>query len=236
MAYHPRTKRPEDLKSLIQWLRYRVRQDDDGVLVITGPTGTGKSTLLRLLMRHIQDHPVEPDLNFIWAANQLLESARKLPEFSCLGVDEGLAAGGNRRRAMTSDNVNVMEHLNTCRTFHHVTLIASPQFADLDLAIQTRALGILEVYKRGHVRFHELVKAPDVMDRIVYPVPRFKDVFPDDRDHSDPEAVRIRLAYDELKAKYSHQGSDSKSPLMRQTIEEYRAIIRGVLEGQDTRL
>lgn len=228
-----RTHRPENVRELVKWFRFKMRQDDDVVIAITGDTGSGKSTLERLLMRKLQDHRIDPELQFVWAANGLLEAARKLPEYSAIGVDEALAAGGNRRRAMSKGNVDVMEHLNTCRTFHHATIFCAPQFADLDLAVQTRCLGIIEVYKRGRFRWYELVKDSSVMERGVFPILRFEDAFPDDKDHPDPDAVALRLAYDDLKRRYSHQGSDQESPLKRALVQEFREKIRAVLDECD---
>lgn len=209
-------------------------RDDDVVIAICGGTGSGKSTLARLLMRKLQDHPVDAEKQLIWSQSQITESARTLPEFSALQIDEALAAGGNRRRAMSSDNVNLMEHLNTCRTFHHAMLFCSPQFGDLDLSVQTRCLGIIEVYERGKYRWYELVKDSSVMERGVFPVLRFEDRFPDDTGHPEPDARALRLAYDELKLKYSMQGSDKTTPVRREFIKECREKIRAVLEECDT--
>jgi len=217
-------------------MRYRMSKDDDAVFAIIGATGSGKSTFMRLLMRKVQDHPIQPEKQYIWNQAQILPAARELPEFSCLGIDEALAAGGNRRRAMSKDNVELMEFLNTCRTFHHATFFCAPQFGDLDTAIQTRCLGIFEIFQRGHVRYHELVKSTDVTEREVFPVVRWEDRFPDDRDHPDEDARANRAAYDELKMRFSHQGTDKETIAMREMVQRFRVKIRRILDEFGTGL
>lgn len=220
---------PASLREWTAWACGRMRRDNDVVIAVVGETGKGKSSFATLLMRKLQDHPVQPDKQFIWQADQLIHHAKTLPEFSCLVMDEAIVGGGNRRRAMSTANVDLQEHLNTCRTYHHAVLFLAPQFADLDMAIQTRCTHVFEIVSRGEVVVHELQKNQHLMERSTWPEARFVDEFPDPAKHEDPEVRQLWSDYKRLKDAFSFNGKD---PLAVERMK-FREMVREVLQGID---
>lgn len=206
-----------------------MRRDNDVVAAITGDTGSGKSSLAVLLARVLQDKPVQVDQQFLWSAQALGPAARSLPEYSCIVMDEAIVGGGNRRRAMSGDNVGVMEHLNTCRTYHQTVLFLAPQFGDLDTSIQTRCRWQLHVTKRGEVKFIEWSKAGGPNSRKMLYSYRFTDKFPDPATHENPEVRQLWRDYKAAKDRFSFHGSDPNAAARLEFFNHCRRVIRSTI-------
>lgn len=223
---------PQNVREWVKWARGRTRRDNDVIAAIAGDTGSGKSSLAVLLAPKLQDHPVQIEEQFLWASDALLNAARKCPEGSALVMDEAVVGGGNRRRAMSTANVDVMEHLNTCRTFHQIVLFLAPQFGDLDTAIQTRCNWLFLVTERGKFTAYEVTKTGGPKGRGAWLQERFRDVFPDPATHKDSNVRALWEEYKAAKERFSYRGNDPKAPLRERLIDEYRAKIRLVMDSQ----
>lgn len=214
---------PKTTKMWVDWARARVKRDDDVILIIEGDTGSAKSSLALLLGRVLQDHPFEVRRQVFWRPEGIIQAARELPEYSVLVLDEAISA--NRRKAMHGSNIELMEHLNVCRTFHHIVIFCVPQAEDLDISIQTRASWIFSCSKnpRGSYIASEIVGKTR---KYIVPSERYGDHYP------DPQVKYPELwaEYEAAKKAYSYHSDDPKEPLKKAAIEKYRKIIRQVMQ------
>ena len=135
-------------RSVHDWVedcRALVRADWDNVILFTGEPGAGKSTVALQILRALDGsfdvervHMTIPDF---------LRGARRTPKYGAVLADEFLA---NRRKAMTSELIEVNDFLQICRGLNLHMGICFPEGGRLDLAIfEDRVRWRVHVPRRG---------------------------------------------------------------------------------------
>jgi len=160
---------PGDLESLITWWRGRMRRNWDAVFAIIGDPGTGKSDLALQIGSDLQAPvPLNVVEQVVFKPADVPHVARRLPKFRYIQSDESSRAGGNKRRAMSKENVANMEYLDTCRANNQAVCFIAPSWDHLDTPIQERAQWVLEVRGRGHGVAYEVIKRGKPDNRYYY--------------------------------------------------------------------
>lgn len=219
---------PQSLREWSQWARNRAANDNDVIIVVSGETGSGKSSLALLMARKLQEEKFVCEMQVLWDVASLLQRARDIGEGKVLIIDEAMVAGGNRRRAMSNDNIETQNHLNTCRVFHQIVLFLAPNFADLDISIQNRVKWNFHVTGRGEFDAYEVIPVGGPKSRSTYSQLRFSDTFP------DPKAAAPELwaEYEHAKLSYSFKGADPKKTLKEARIKEMVTQLQEIDTGE----
>lgn len=149
---------PQDLESLVQWWRGRMRRNWDAVFAIIGPPGTGKSELGIEVNTDLQaPEPFNIKEQVVFKPADVPHVARRLPKYRAIQSDESSRGGGNKRRAMSRENVDNMEYLDTCRANNQAVCFITTEWEHLDSAIQERCQWVLEARGRGHGVAYEVI-------------------------------------------------------------------------------
>lgn len=160
---------PQDLGSLIEWWRGRMRRNWDAVFGIIGEPGTGKSDLALQICSDLQaPEPFNVKEQVVFKPADVPHVARRLGKFLAIQSDESSRAGGNKRRAMSKENVANMEYLDTCRANNQAVAFLAPSWDHLDSPIQERCQWVLEVRGRGHGVAYEVIKRGKPDNRFFY--------------------------------------------------------------------
>lgn len=151
-----------DLKGLARQAKRKCANNQNMQIGIYGPTGSGKTAVALLLAKEINDDlDVQVQVVFSSAAREA--AIRRIPRGRVIIEDEAMLTGGNRRRAMSRDNVEAQNSLVKGRKMGHVRIRIMPFMDDDDSAQfkhmhyvfklhseENPGLGdVYEVFKRG---------------------------------------------------------------------------------------
>ena len=171
---------PESLKELASWARNRPNRDDQAIVIITGPTGVGKSSLGLLFADLVEEGQFEPEIQVVWTLPDWKAARRMLPQGKVIMDDEAVKSGGNRGRSQTRSNLDKMEDLNVGRKRCHIMISIIPYLDDLDRRQLKHVHWVLKVERRGSFVAME-VQRVGLQKVGVWLEPRFRGFFPDVR-------------------------------------------------------
>lgn len=220
MTYHG----PTSLEELMTWARNRPKRDDFAVFGVDGLPGKGKSSLVLQLAEHL--YPLfDPMKHIAFRNHDILPIARSLPPGGILDIDEAIAAGGNKRRSMSRENVDNMEFLNTTRKRRIILFYIAPFYGDMDKAIREHMHWLLRVDARGEGTAYECQRV-GMQSPKIWLEERFRFEFPD-----------CRTARPELWAAYKarsdqYMGGEDSMVKRREMVDLYRSRLRTAIPAR----
>lgn len=174
--------------NLTYWRNAVMKQDIDCALIVDGTEGAGKSVFAMQVAAFLDvEQHIDLDKQVCYYPEQFKEAVMTLPKFKAIVWDEA-RRGGNRRRAMTQVNIEMMDLFAECRQHNLFLIVVLPSFYDLDFSLSVwRSRCLLHVWykmdaerpdkplERGFFRFfneigkRELYTNPYYRKRYEYP-------------------------------------------------------------------
>lgn len=130
-----------------------LEHDDCRLIIITGPPRRGKSTLSLRIARYVTPAFTVDDVTFDGTGFK-----RRLAETSPGGtvtLDEAIL-GGNSRRAMTADNVDMMNSLTIWGSRNCLGIVCYPKWSRLDGAIRDHAHARIHIPRKGLAYWYDV--------------------------------------------------------------------------------
>lgn len=159
MVLKKKTKRVKKGLGLVRKIRWLQSTDRDAVLVISGLTGEGKSTLAIWIAKNL-DSGFGFDRNLAYSHAEVEEKIKSLPRRSVIVIDEAINVL-YRRDFMRGEQKSLIKLLNVCR-FRNLCLVFNiPNLFDLDSAIlNSRIRYWVWVRKRGEAFLFRIKRTP----------------------------------------------------------------------------
>ena len=138
------------LSWLAQRVQGRIRKDFDAVIIVSGPEGSGKSTLTMEFFRILREtcpewyrgHPGETWPHYL--TRDYLADARVHYRGKQLWYDEA-TRGGHRRRGMSNQALLLIQNLTVIRAYLEVHVLVMPRERRLDEELRERAWCNLDI-------------------------------------------------------------------------------------------
>lgn len=205
------------LKSNLDVLKKAIMEDWDGLVVVDGPEGSGKSVLAQQLAYY-----VDPtlDLNrIVFRPDSFKSAVLKAKKYQAVIFDEAFG-GLSSRKAMSEVNHSLVSMLTEIRQKNLFLFIVLPSFFDLDkYAALFRSRCLIHVYadkfQRGYFRFYNYARKKDLYVngkkfynyKCVQPdfSGRFTNFYPCGKDEYKKKKLNSLRAYDPGKPKLNKQ-------------------------------
>lgn len=220
---------PECMREWIQWAKGQVppHANQHTCTALVGPPGAGKSGGGLCIFIDVQEQPFVVRDQVHFRTSDRIHVARRLGKGLVVYGDESSGKGGNKRRAMSAENVDNMVDLDTMRQRNQHTVFTSPEFGHLDPAIQEACQWVHEFHKDRHVVSYEVQHRGKPDNRYHFLKERFQtEAFP----HAElvhPELwAELRACKDEYLA-----GADDKSAHAARQFEDRARLSFGALLG-----
>jgi energy-coupling factor transporter ATP-binding protein EcfA2 len=156
--------RYREIETWLEECRATVRADDDNVVLFTGATGAGKSTIAVQVMRAL-----DPTFNVsrIWfTIPTFLRGVRAVPKYCAALLDE---APLNKRKAMFRDTIRLVDDFQISRGRNHHVGLCFPYDDLLDDAIKDyRVRWNIHVPRRGIMQLRRRLRITSAGGRVVY--------------------------------------------------------------------
>jgi len=121
----------------------------DGIFIIDGPEGSGKTVLGGQCMRFLQPEGFDLKKHIAWTPTQHLEQYDAGERFDALMYDEGVT-GFHHLKFLSADSLQLQVHLNTCRSGQRFIVIIQPRFFEMvKMLALDRSRFLLHCYEYG---------------------------------------------------------------------------------------
>lgn len=230
MSHHSLTT----LEQLVELAARRVvHENQHFVLGVYGRPGTGKTSLRALLAKKMQARINEmmqekgltprvprftPTEHVAASEAQMCLMGKRLGHYVVLQTDES-GKGGDRRRAMSTGNVDVSDHMDKTRKWNQVYIFNRITFQHWDPRVSSHFMWTLETSRLGWFIAKEVFRNRDGSPREVV---RFDGPFPDCA-KVDPELWR---EMDALAFKAARDEDPERTLLREETRRRYRQAVR----------
>jgi len=190
------TSFPRKLLDKVREIKAALRRDDCRLGVLTGPPRRGKSTLKLQLARLVDDNFTIDRVTF--NADTFKVACVEAPPGSAVSLDEAIK-GGNARRAMSEENVGMMNWLTIWGHRNLLGLIAYPKWSRLDPAIKDFVNFRIHIPVRGIAIWYDVYHPDRAKDAVL--IERFRFRF------NDLPEGEFRTAYQAKKTEFTKKES-----------------------------
>lgn len=216
---------PQTLKQLAAMGVRRCQKKQNLNLAIFGDTGKGKSNVALLFaLQADKKFNVRKQCVFSGPARDAL--IRRLPKGRAVWEDEALKSGGNRRRTMSTRNVEAQESSATSRKLGHIRIQVMPFMDDMDKGLLKHHHYVLKMEGIGRGTCYEVQKR-GLKKTVIWLQPRFRFEAPFCGDLYPEEWKE----YEDHVEDWLKTGGDDKTQVERdERREKHRAVLRRIMQ------
>lgn len=216
-----------DMEELIAAWKRRVKRNLHVVWASIGDPGSGKSETNLLVGSELQGYPIDVETQVAFRPKDRILLAQRLPRFTTVLDDESSGEGGNKRRSMSTSNVDNMMDLDACRGRNQFMGFAAPRWNSLDSVIQNHVMWLFAHHLDHSMKAYEMIEVGPPTKRERFPKLRFtvaKVPFLGDK---YPE---VRTEYLAAKERHMRGGSTDTARQEGSLTRRYQAIVGRVLD------
>lgn len=221
---------PECMSEWISWAKGQVPpyQNQHTVTALVGERGAGKSGGGICIFKNVQVAPFNAREQVYFRPSDRIHVARRLGRGMVVYGDESSGEGGNKRRAMSSANVDNVIDIDTMRERNQHTVFTAPDLDSLDSHIQEACQWVHEFNKAHTVTSYEVIHSGKPDQRKHYLKERFQTP---DFPHAEIEFPELWREIRAMKQDYL-AGRDAKDAARNRAQEEKMTqIILKLLTG-----
>lgn len=209
------------MDALLKYLQGRTHRNKHAVVGFIGPPGSGKSEAAILFGNKLEGQEISIREQVAFRPKDRAPMAQRLPRFRVILDDEASGEGGNRRRAMSRDNVDSAMDLDACRGRNQYVLWASVSAKRVESTLWDHTMWLVVMKEDHSAKVYELVELGPVENRYRKPILRFRVKKMPWLGDKHPEQ---RGEYLEAKERHMRGGSTDEA-VKRRTLQEKAGLL-----------
>lgn len=139
------------ISGMAKSIKKRMYNDNDSVILITGATGSGKTTFAIQLAQAIEEEKFDISKSVIYKPENIIEQLRERPRYSCTIIDEAVRSVYSREW-YSKANIQINKYFRVMRKDNKTIILITPGIKDVDSGIRNNRAGWwFHVLERGSV-------------------------------------------------------------------------------------